>query len=80
MKKIGELANKYEALLTKKEKLYLPNFSFSATYFYGLPKFHKSKQANEVIQQQNNEYREINETDDLTVRPIIGDQTVPRDI
>lgn len=62
------------------EKLYLPNFSFSATDFYGLPKFHKSKQTNEVVQQQNNEYIEINEPDDLTVRPIIGNQTVPRDI
>ena len=56
MKKIGELANKYESLLTKAEKLYLTNISFSTSNFYGLPKVHKSKQINEAIQQQNNEY------------------------
>ena len=37
MKKIGELAKKYEPLLTKKEKLYLTNISFSTSNFYGLP-------------------------------------------
>ena len=51
MKKIGELANKYESLLIKAEKLYLTNISFSTSNFYGLPKVHKSKQINEAIQQ-----------------------------
>ena len=37
MKKIGKLAKKYEWLLTKAEKLYLTNISFSASNFYGLP-------------------------------------------
>ena len=50
MKKIGELANKYESLLIKAEKLYLTNISFSTSNFYGLPKVHKSKQINEAIQ------------------------------
>ena len=72
MKKIGELANKYESLLTKMEKFYLTNISFSTTNFYGLRKAHKSKQINEAIQQQKNEYTEISEPDDLTVRPIVG--------
>ena len=49
--KIGELANKHESLLTKAEKLYLSNISFSTSNFYELPKVHKSKQINEAIQQ-----------------------------
>ena len=54
MKKIVELANKYESLLAKAEKLYLTNISFSTSNFYGLPKVHKSKQINEAPLQQNN--------------------------
>ena len=77
MKKIGELANKYESLFTKAKKLYLTNISFSTSNFYGLPKVHKSKQINEAIQQQNNEYIEIHEPDDLTVRPIVGGPNCP---
>ena len=49
MKKIAELANKYESLLTK--KLHLTNIPFSTSNFYGLPKVHKSKSINEAIQQ-----------------------------
>ena len=59
MKKIAELGNKFESLLTKVEKLYLANISFSTSNFYGLPKIHKSKQINEAIQQQNNEYMSL---------------------
>ena len=77
MKKIVELANKYESLLAKAEKLYLTNISFSTSNFYGLPKVHKSKQINEAIQQQNNEYIEIHEPDDLTVRPTVGGPNWP---
>ena len=36
MKKIGELVNKYESLLTKTKKLYYTNISFSTNGFYGL--------------------------------------------
>ena len=76
MEKIGELANIYKSLLTKAEKLYLTNISFSTSNFYGLPKVHKSK-INEAAEQQNNEYIEIHEPDDLTVRPIVGGQNCP---
>ena len=77
MKKIGELANKYESLLTKAEKLYLTSISFSTSNFYGLPKVHISKQINGAIQQQNHEYTEIHEPDDSTVRPIVGGPNCP---
>ena len=76
MEKIGELANIYKSLLTKAEKLYLTNISFSTSNFYGLPKVHKSK-INEAAEQQNNEYIEIHEPDDLTVRPIVGGPNCP---
>ena len=77
MKKIGELTNKYESLLTKVEKLYLTNISFSTSNFYGLTKVHKSKQTNEAIQQRNNEYIEIHGSDYLTVKPIVGGPNCP---
>ena len=72
MKKIGELANKYESLLTKEEKLYLTIISFSTSNFYGLPKVHKSIQINEAIQQQNNRCIESHEPEHLTVRSIVS--------
>ena len=77
MKKIGELTSKYESILTKAKKLYLTNISFSTSNFYGLPKVHKSKQINEAIQQQNNEYIEIYEPDSLIVRPVVGGPNCP---
>ena len=66
IKKTSELTNKYESLLTKAEKLYLTNIFLSTSNFYGLPKVHKSKQINEAIQQQNNEYIEIHERTKLS--------------
>ena len=53
MKNIGELANKHESLLTKREKVYLKNISVSTNNFYGLPKVHKSNQINEAIHERN---------------------------
>ena len=38
-KKIGELASKYESLLTKAEKLYLTNISFSTSNFMNYRRF-----------------------------------------
>ena len=77
IKKTSELTKKYESLLTKAEKLYLTNIFLSTSNFYGLPKVHKSKQINEAIQQQNNEYIEIYEPDSFTVRPIVGGPNCP---
>ena len=71
------MVNKYELLLTKVVKLYLTNISISTSNFYRQPKVHKSKQINEAIQQQNNEYIEIHKPDDLTVKPIVGGPACP---
>ena len=38
------------------DKLHLTNISFSTSNFYGLPRVHKSKQINEAIEQQDNEF------------------------
>ena len=82
MKKIGELPNKYESLLTKAEKFYLTSISFLTSNFSRLPKIHKSKQINEAIQQKNTEYSEILkyseiQPEDLTVGPIVGGPNCP---
>ena len=61
----------------KVEKLYLTNVSFSTSNIFGLLKVHKSKQINEAIQRQNNEYIEIHEPDDLTVRPVVVGPNCP---
>ena len=78
IKKIGKFANKYQLLLTKAEKLYLKNTFFPTSNFYGLPKLRKSKQISEAIQQQNNEYIEIHEPNNLTVRRRVGRPNCPR--
>ena len=49
MKKIGELAQKYESVLTKEEKKFLTKFSFMSSNLHGLPNVHRSKQINEAI-------------------------------
>ena len=77
MKKIQELSKKHDNILTKQEKNYLSKNSFSTSNFYGLPKVHKSKQISEAIQNQNDEYIEIFEPSDLTVRPIVGGPNCP---
>ena len=78
MEKVGELANKYEPLLTKAEKLYLTIISFLTSNFYGLPKVHKSIQINETIQQQNDKCIETHEPEDLSVRSIVSGPNCPR--
>ena len=77
MKKMGELVQKYEPLLTKEEKKFLTKFSFMTSNFYGLPKVQRSEQINEAIKQQKNEYIEIFEPKDVTVRPIVGGPNCP---
>ena len=68
LKKIDELAKKYELLLTKKENISHKKIPFSTNISYKLPKVHKSKQINETFQQQDKGYIETDEPDDVTVR------------
>ena len=52
MKGITKIIEKYKDNLTKKEKEYLISFSYNTSYFYGLPKIHKSKLIQNVIKEQ----------------------------
>ena len=52
MKEIAKIIEKYKDNLTKKEKAYLPSFSYNTSNFYGLPKIHKSKLIENAIKEQ----------------------------
>lgn len=54
------------------EQDYITNFAFTESYFYGLPKIHKSQEISNAISSKNSEYIEILRPDDLTFRPIVG--------
>ena len=56
---------------------YLTNFDHSTSYFYGLPKVHKSTMISEAISQQNAEYINVYRPEDLTFRPIVGGPNSP---
>ena len=68
--KINKLCQKFDYLLTKKEKEYLTKFDSKTSNFYGLPKIHKSTIIKKAIKTQNAEYIEIIDPRDLTFRPI----------
>ena len=66
------MAKKHE-LLNKKRRTYISQKkSFSTNIPYKLQKVHKSKQINDAFQQQDKGYTEIDELDDVTVRPTEG--------
>ena len=69
---ILKLLKKYDSELYEEEKDYIANFTFSSSYFYGLPKVHKSTELSEAIAEQNSEYIEILRPTDLKFRPIVG--------
>ena len=69
---ILKLLKKYDSELYEEEKDYIANFIFSSSYFYGLPKIHKSTEISEAIAEQNSEFVEILRPSDLKFRPIVG--------
>ena len=69
---IKKLLNKHKSELFEEEIDYMSNFTFSQSYFYGLPKIHKSEEISNAIHAQNNEYVELLRPDDLKFRPIVG--------
>ena len=46
--------------------------------FYGLPKVHKSIKIKSACEQCNSNYVEVENVDDLALRPIVADQHVKR--
>jgi hypothetical protein len=51
---------------------YITNFTFTESYFYGLPKVHKSEVISNAILEQHSECIKILNPDDLKFRPIVG--------
>jgi hypothetical protein len=71
-KMITKLLHEHEGELHKEEIDYITNFTFTESYFYGLPKVHKSEVISNAILEQHTEYINIINPDDLKFRPIVG--------
>ncbi|CAG2217946.1 unnamed protein product [Mytilus edulis] len=69
---IKKLLKKHKTELFEEEIDYISNSKFSESYFYGLPKIHKSKEISNAISEQNSEYIELLTPNDLKFRPIVG--------
>ena len=71
-KMITKLLHEHEGELHKEEIDYITNFTFTESYFYGLPKVHKSEVISNAILVQHTECIKILNPDDLKFRPIVG--------
>ena len=70
--RIAEVADKYKPMLTLKEDNYLTKRIHKISNLYILPKLHKSKQINEIIQTQQCQYINIEENVIIKDRPIVA--------
>ena len=70
--KIINYANKYHSILTDNEYEYLINRNYQIFDFYVNPKLHKSKELNEIIENQNSEYINITKNVQIEGRPIVA--------
>lgn len=71
------LQHKDTSSVTDKETLFLTDFEYRDSVFYGLPKIHKSKIIGEAIKIQNSDYITCLKPEDLTFRPIVGGPKSP---
>lgn len=55
LRKIKKLIKEYEKHFTKNEKDYIINFLMRTSYFYGLPKIHKSKVIKDAVKEQDSD-------------------------
>ena len=62
----------HKNIFTGKESKYLNEADYNTSNYYGLPKIHKSRLITNAIKEQNSKVVNINELQDLKVRPIIG--------
>ena len=65
-------SNKYHNILTDNEYEYLINCNYNISNFYMNPRLHKSKQLNEIIENQNSEYTNITKNLQIEGRPIVA--------
>ena len=77
MSKLKKLVNTYKNILTEKEAKYLTSFEFKSSYFYGLPKIHKSKSIINEIKEQKSDIICLERPDDLSFRPIVAGPNCP---
>ena len=66
------MADKYKSMLTLKEYNHLTKRKDKISNLYMLPKLHKSKRINEIVQKQQCEYIKIEENIIVEERPIIA--------
>ncbi|CAC5390001.1 unnamed protein product [Mytilus coruscus] len=69
---IKRILDKHKTELCKEEMDYILNSKFSESYFYGLPKIHKSEEISNAVSEQNSEYIELLSPDDFKFRTIGG--------
>ena len=70
--KYSKFLKKYRDLLKEKEFDYLINFEMKLSNFYGLPKVHKSTKIKSACKQCNSNYVQVENVDDLALRPIVA--------
>ena len=71
-KMIDKLIEEHGQILMKEEIDYLVNFQYGQSFFYGLPKLHKSESISQAISEQRSEYICLSCPGDLKFRPIVG--------
>ena len=71
------LLNKHKNIFADKCFKYLNEADYNKSNFYGLPKIYKSRLIANAIKEQNSEVANINNLQDLNVRPIVGGPKCP---
>ena len=77
MKQLSNLVSKHRNSLTAKESDFITNFEPKPSNVYGLPKIHKSKEIQNAVKEQGNEYIKLLQPKDLKLRPIIAGPACP---
>ena len=70
--KVNKFAEKYKSILTNNEYDFLTKRCHKISNFYMLPKLHKSKEINEIIEIKRTEYIQIDEDILIEGRPILA--------
>ena len=74
---IKNLLNKHKNIFADKYFKYLNEADYNKSNFCGLPKIYKSRLIANAIKEQNSEVANINNLQDLNVRPIVGGPKCP---
>ena len=70
--KVNKFAEKYKSILTNNEYDFLTKRCHKISNFYMLPKLHKSKEINEIIEIKRTEYIQIDEDILIEGRPVVA--------